>query len=68
MDANLIITTLIEGLPVDVIRVWLVEAQMLERESQLLSYLLKILLLVISLSRKKKEQPQTDWIITFQAT
>jgi hypothetical protein len=68
MDANLIITTLIEGLPVDVILEWLEEAQMLARESQLLSCLLKILLLVTSLSRKKKGQPQTDWIITFQVT
>jgi hypothetical protein len=68
MDANLIIATLIAGLPADVIREWLEEAQMLARESQLLSCLLKILLLVTSLSRKKKGQPQTDWIITFQVT
>jgi hypothetical protein len=54
MDANLIIATLIAGLPADVIREWLEEAQMLARESQLLSCLLKILLLVTSLSRKKK--------------
>jgi hypothetical protein len=68
MDANLIIATLIAGLPADVIRELLEEAQMLARESQLLSCLLKILLLVTSLSRKKKGQPQTDWIITFQVT
>jgi hypothetical protein len=68
MDASLIIATLKAGLPADVIREWLEEAQILARESQLLSCLLKILLLVISLSRKKKELPQTDWIITFQVT
>jgi hypothetical protein len=68
MDASLIIATLKAGLPADVIREWLEEAQILARESQLLSCLLKILLLVISLSRKRKEQPQTDLIITFQGT
>ena len=68
MDASLIIATLIAGLPADVIQEWLEEAQILAWESQLLNCLLKILLLVISLSRKKKELPQTDWIITFQVT
>ena len=68
MDAGLIVATLKAGLLVDVIQEWLEEAQILARESQLLNCLLKILLLVISLSRKKKELPQTNWIITFQVT
>ena len=60
MDASLIIATLKAGLHADVIREWLMEALSLVPESQLLSCLLKLLLLVISLSRKKKEQPRTD--------
>jgi hypothetical protein len=60
MGASLIIATLKAGLPADVIRELLVEALSLAWESQLLSCLSKLLLLVISLSRKKTEQLQTD--------
>ena len=68
MDAGSIIAILTAGLPTDEIREWLQEAQILALESQLLSCLSKILLLVISLSRKKKDQPQKDWMITCQVT
>jgi len=67
MDANLIIATLKAGLPGDVIREWSVGALILAWESLLISCLLKALLLAISLSRKKKEQPRTDLAATFQA-
>ena len=60
MDASLIIAALKAGLPGDVTRELSVGALSLVRESQLISCLLKALLSAISLSRKKKEQPQKD--------